>query len=310
MEKILVSGHKSPDTDSIVSAIAFAHLLNATGTPAEAVALGTPAEETQFALDHFGFDAPRVIDAIEPGTDLALVDHNEAQQSIPNREAGRIRYVVDHHRIANIETADPLYYRAETVGCTNTILYSLFQEAAVDIPQNLAGLMCSAIISDTLLMKSPTGTARDENAMTALATIAGVDVRGYGMALLKAGTNLSNKSDRALLDTDAKSFTMDAATVRIGQVNTVDLDEVIARRSDLEALMAADNEANQYDLFVLLVTDVLESNSIAFVVGEGTEKMKAAFDTDFEEGIMKLDGVVSRKKQVVPNLTKAYEAQR
>lgn len=307
MEKIIVSGHKNPDTDSIVSAIAYAYLLNESGQPAEGVALGAPSEETQFALDYFGFTAPRQIDAIEPGAVMALVDHNEAQQSIPNRGEGTIRMVIDHHRIANFETAEPLYYRAEPVGCTNTILYRMFQEAGIAIPQKLAGLMLSAIVSDTLMMKSPTGTLRDEEAMTALAADADVELETYGLALLKAGTNLADKSEQELLNLDAKTFPMGASNVRIGQVNTVDLDEVLARRTQLEAAMVAENVANHYDLFVLLVTDILASDSLALVVGDKKANMETAFQTKFTDGMMTLEGVVSRKKQVVPRLTATFD---
>ncbi|MFP5520883.1 manganese-dependent inorganic pyrophosphatase [Peptococcus simiae] len=307
MSTILVSGHQNPDTDSIISAISYANLLNSTGKEAKPVALGQPNEETAFALGYFGFEAPEVIREAREGDLLALVDHNEAQQSVPGREKATIISVIDHHRIANFETAEPLLYRAEPVGCSNTIIYKLYREAGVDIPKNIAGLMLSAIISDTLLLKSPTCTPEDEKALKALADIAGVDVQTYGLDLLKAGTNLAAKSNEDLLNMDAKSFPMGDKTVRIGQVNTVDTNEILARKDDLLRLMAETNGREGYDLFLLLATDILENDSLALVVGDGPEAVEAAFGEKIADQMVQLPGVVSRKKQVVPPLTKALE---
>ncbi|MFP5526996.1 manganese-dependent inorganic pyrophosphatase [Peptococcus simiae] len=307
MSTILVSGHQNPDTDSIISAISYAHLLNSSGKEAKPVALGQPNEETAFALDYFGFEAPEVIREAQEGDLLALVDHNEAQQSVPGRERATIVSVIDHHRIANFETVEPLLYRAEPVGCSNTIIYKLYREAGVEIPKNIAGLMLSAIISDTLLLKSPTCTPEDEKALKILADIAGVDVQTYGLDLLKAGTNLASKSNEDLLNMDAKSFPMGDKTVRIGQVNTVDTNEILARKDDLLGLMAETNGREGYDLFLLLATDILENNSLALVVGDGLEAVEAAFGERIADQVVQLPGVVSRKKQVVPPLTKALE---
>ncbi len=311
MSKVLVFGHANPDTDSIASAISYAYLLNQTGHEATAYALGAPSEETQFALDHFGVAAPKVIEkaaeVADADTILALVDHNEAQQSLPDRGDYRIWSVVDHHRIANIETVEPLNYRAETVGCTSTILYKMYNEQGVDIPKDMAGMMLSAVISDTLLMKSPTCTPEDEAAIIALAALAGVDYNTYGLDLLKAGTNLSAKSCEELLDLDAKSFPMGNATVRIAQVNTVDVNDVLTRKAELTELMQKNSEKEGYDLFVLLITNILDSNSTALITGSETAKVESAFGVTVTDGLAELAGVVSRKKQVVPPLTKAFE---
>lgn len=311
MSKVLVFGHANPDTDSIASAISYAYLLNQTGHEATAYALGAPSEETQFALDHFGVAAPKVIEkaaeVADADTILALVDHNEAQQSLPDRGDYRIWSVVDHHRIANIETVEPLNYRAETVGCTSTILYKMYNEQGVDIPKDMTGMMLSAVISDTLLMKSPTCTPEDEAAIIALAALAGVDYNTYGLDLLKAGTNLSAKSCEELLDLDAKSFPMGNATVRIAQVNTVDVNDVLTRKAELTELMQKNSEKEGYDLFVLLITNILDSNSTALITGSETAKVESAFGVTVTDGLAELAGVVSRKKQVVPPLTKAFE---
>ncbi|MEG0293934.1 manganese-dependent inorganic pyrophosphatase [Enterococcus sp.] len=307
MSKILIFGHQNPDTDAIGAAIAYANLQKALGKDAEAVALGTPSEETQYALDYFKLAAPRVISSVkEETTDVMLVDHNEFQQSVSDIAELNILAVVDHHRIANFETANPLYYRCEPVGCTSTIIFKLYKEAGIELPQAVAGMMLSAIVSDTLLFKSPTCTPEDVTAANELAAIAQVELEVYGLAMLKAGTNLSDKSVETLIDLDAKSFTMGDKVVRVAQVNTVDLNEVFDRQADLEAVMAKENQANNYDLFLLIATDILASDSELLVVGEPVANVEKAFGTTLTNNRAFLPGVVSRKKQVVPQLTESF----
>ena len=308
MSKLLVFGHQNPDTDAITSAISYAYLLRQLGEDAEAVALGTPNEETQYALDYFKKEAPRVIgDVSEETNHVALVDHKEVQQSAAGVEKVEVEYVVDHHRIANFQTANPLFYRAEPVGCTNTILYKMYKEYGVDIPKDIAGLMVSAIVSDTLLFKSPTCTQQDIEAATDLANIAEIDVNVYGLEMLKAGTNLGNKSTDDLIDLDAKSFPMGGANLRIAQVNVVDPEELLARRDELEESMRVANDKNGYDTFVFVITNILTSVSTVLVVGDHLDKVAQAFNASYNDGVLTLPGVVSRKKQVVPPLTVALE---
>ncbi len=308
MSKILVFGHQNPDTDAIGAAIAFANLQKELGKDAEAVALGEPNEETAFALNHFGLTTPRVVETVANEVEqVMLVDHNEFQQSAADIEKVEILAVVDHHRIANFQTANPLYYRAEPVGCTSTIILKLYKENNVEVPKNIAGMMLSAIVSDTLLFKSPTCTQEDVQAAKELAEIAGVDLEGYGLEMLKAGTNLGTKSAAELIDLDAKSFPMGGSNLRIAQVNTVDLAEVFARQAELESAMQEANAANGYDLFVLVVTNILDSDSEILIVGEPKENVEKAFNVTLENNRALLKGVVSRKKQVVPQLTAAFE---
>lgn len=306
MSKILVFGHQNPDTDAIGAAIAFAHLQNELGKDTEAVALGTPNEETQYALDYFNVVAPRVVEAAGAGADVMLVDHNEFQQSISDIADTNILSVVDHHRIANFETANPLYYRAEPVGCTSTIVLKMYKEAGVSIPKEVAGMMVSAIISDTLLFKSPTCTPEDIQAAKELAELSEIDLDSYGLDMLKAGTKLSDKSAEVLLDLDAKSFPMNDKNVRIAQINTVDLDEVMSRQTELETAMEIACKTEGYDLFILVVTNILDSDSELLVFGEPKEKVEEAFGTKLVNNRALLKGVVSRKKQVVPQLTEAF----
>ncbi|TSO26311.1 manganese-dependent inorganic pyrophosphatase [Lactobacillus sp. LL6] len=310
MEKELVFGHQNPDTDAIGTAIAYSYLQNKLGYNTEAVALGEPNDETAYALKTFGFEAPRVIKtAANEVNSVMLVDHNEPQQSVSDIEDVNVSNVVDHHRIMNFNTSKPLYYRAEPVGCTSTIVWKMFNENEVEIPKNLAGLMLSAIISDTLLLKSPTTTADDKEAVDALAKIAGVDYEEYGLRMLKAGANIADKSEEELIDLDAKSFELNGNNVRVAQINVVDLPEAMDRKEAFLKAMSDASEENGYDMFMLLITNILDSDSEALVVGSDDNKatFEKAFGKKLEDSEVKLPGVVSRKKQVVPPLTDAFE---
>ncbi|WP_413627323.1 manganese-dependent inorganic pyrophosphatase [Fructilactobacillus vespulae] len=311
MTKELVFGHKNPDTDAIAASIALAYLEKQKGADTEAVALGNPNPETKFVLDYFDVKAPRVVNAALPETDtVMLVDHNEPQQSIDDIESLTVNYVVDHHRISGFNTAKPLYYRAAPYGCCSTIITKMFAEEGIDIPKEIAGLMASAIISDTLLLKSPTTTSVDEEALKALAKIAGIeDVNEYGVKMLKAGTNVDAKTDQELIDSDAKSFTLGGKNIRIDQINVVDLADITKRLADIKTAMKAEAEKENYDLFLVLVTNVLTSNSELIVFGEPKDVVEQSFNSKLDENdVMSLPGVVSRKKQVVPPLTAKLEA--
>ncbi|MBK3719285.1 putative manganese-dependent inorganic pyrophosphatase [Staphylococcus arlettae] len=304
MAKTYIFGHKNPDTDAISSAIIMADFEKQTGnTDAQAFRLGEVGPETQHALDYFNITAPDLLNDDLTDQNVILVDHNEFQQSADSIANATVQHVIDHHRIANFETAAPLYYRAEPVGCTATILYKMYKERGFEIKPEIAGLMISAIISDSLLFKSPTCTEEDVAAAEALKAIANVDLEVYGLEMLKAGASTVDKSAVDLLSLDAKSFNMGDYVTRIGQVNTVDIDEVFERHDELATAMLAANTEQNYDLFVLLVTDIINSNSKILVIGDNKEKVGEAFNVQLENGTAFLPGVVSRKKQVVPQIT-------
>lgn len=308
MTKYLVFGHKNPDTDAISAAIAMSYFLEKLGEEAEPVALGPVNDETAFALKAFNCEAPRVVSQVSNEVShVALVDHNEPQQSVDDLGQVQVDYVVDHHRIQGFETAQPLFYRAEPIGSTSSILFKLFQEHDFDIPQAIAGLMLSAIISDTLLFKSPTSTHQDKDIAVELAKIADVDLEDYGMELLKSGTNLDSKSEADLVNGDAKNFNMAGRNVRISQVNVVGFDDILTRKQALLDQMQTDLQMNHYDLSLLVITDILESTSIGLVQGKDLEFVEQAFASQISDQALSLPGVVSRKKQVVPQLTQAFE---
>ena len=308
MSKTLVFGHKNPDTDTITSAIVYAYLKQQLGADVEAVRLGEVNNETQFALEKFGFEAPRLIANVkDEAKKVILVDHNEFQQSAEGIEEVQITEVIDHHRVANFQTADPLYFRAEPVGCTATILNKMFKENNVEIPANIAGLMLSAIVSDTLLFKSPTCTEQDVKAGKELAEIAGVDADSYGLAMLKAGADLSDKSLEDLLSLDAKGFEFGAYKATVAQVNAVDIEDVLSRQEELMSLLNKNVADNGLDLFFFVVTDILNNDSTAVAAGQIAEAAARSFGAEIVNGRIVLPGVVSRKKQIVPVLTEGLK---
>ncbi|HAC2410224.1 TPA_asm: manganese-dependent inorganic pyrophosphatase [Listeria monocytogenes] len=306
MTKTLVFGHKNPDTDTICSAISYAELKKAQGADIEAVRLGELNSETAFVLDYFQVTAPRLVQTVENEvSEVALVDHNERQQSVDDIDDVTVTAVVDHHRIANFETSDPLYYRAEPVGCTTTILLKMFRENEVEVSKTVAGLMLSAIISDTLLFQSPTCTQEDKVAAQKLAQIADVDIQSYGMEMLKAGADVSKKTVAELL-LDAKEFNMNDNKVEIAQINVVDVNDVLSRRAEVEALMTQNIVDKGLDLYLFVITNILTNDSVGIAIGSKTAVVEEAYGVKFVENQAPLKGVVSRKKQVVPILTDTF----
>ncbi|HFV2495462.1 TPA: manganese-dependent inorganic pyrophosphatase [Streptococcus agalactiae] len=311
MSKILVFGHQNPDSDAIGSSVAFAYLAKeAWGLDTEAVALGTPNEETAYVLDYFGVQAPRVVESAkaEGVETVILTDHNEFQQSISDIKDVTVYGVVDHHRVANFETANPLYMRLEPVGSASSIVYRMFKENGVSVPKELAGLLLSGLISDTLLLKSPTTHASDIPVAKELAELAGVNLEEYGLEMLKAGTNLSSKTAAELIDIDAKTFELNGEAVRVAQVNTVDINDILARQEEIEVAIQEATVTEGYSDFVLMITDIVNSNSEILALGSNMAKVEAAFEFTLENNHAFLAGAVSRKKQVVPQLTESYNA--
>lgn len=311
MSKILVFGHQNPDTDAIASSYGFDYLSQkAFGLDTEVVALGSPNEETAFALDYFGVEAPRVVESAkaEGAEQVILTDHNEFQQSIADIREVEVYGVVDHHRVANFETANPLYMRVEPVGSASSIVYRMFKENGIDVPKAIAGMLLSGLISDTLLLKSPTTHVSDHRVAEELAELAEVNLETYGMSLLKAGTNLASKSEAELIDIDAKTFELNGNAVRVAQVNTVDISEVLERQEAIEAAIKDAMAAEGYSDFVLMVTDIVNSNSEILAIGANMDKVEAAFNFTLENNHAFLAGAVSRKKQVVPQLTESFGA--
>ena len=237
MEKILIFGHKNPDTDTIMSAIAMANLKNKLKKEAKAYRLGNINKETKFALDYFRQEEPELLEDLENSQSVILVDHNDFGQSVKNIENANILEVVDHHKISGFSTSEPLYYTAMPVGCTATIIYGMYKNKNIEIDSKIAGLMASAIISDTLLLKSPTTTDLDKKVLEELGKIAKIDVKEYGLEMLKAGTDLSDFSAEELINIDSKPFSTNGVNYQVAQVNTASIEEVIKYKEKIENAM-------------------------------------------------------------------------
>lgn len=305
MCEILTFGHKNPDTDTIMSAIAMANLEKIMGEEnTKACRLGNINKETKYALEYFKVDEPELLEKIEENQKVILVDHNEFGQSVDGIEKAKIIRVVDHHKISDFKTSEPLYYTAMPVGCTSTIIYDMYKISNIEIEPKIAGIMLSAIISDTLLFKSPTCTPKDIKIAKELAKIAGVDEVEYGINMLKAGTDLSDFTPEELINIDSKTFKKDTIKYQVAQVNTVSIEDVLKDKVKIEEAMQKFIEDNDEDLFVLLITDILENNSQVIALGTRQDIVEKAFNVKLKDNMAFLPNVVSRKKQVVPELEK------
>lgn len=305
MEHIYILGHKSPDTDSVLSALILEAIEQTMGEKnAKAYRLGEINKETKYVLNYFKIKEPKLLEKIEEEAQVMLVDHNEFSQSVDGIENAKILRVIDHHKISNFETHEPLFYLSLPVGCTATILYQMCKATNIKIDKITAGLMISAIISDTLLLKSPTTTDMDRKTVEELSKIAEIDINTYGIDMLKAGTDLSDFSPEELINIDSKPFTTKGIKYQVAQVNTVSIEDVLKDKETVEKAMQNFMKENDVSLFVLLITDILENNSQIIVLGK-QEIAERAFNVKLENNMAYLEGVVSRKKQVVPNLDKA-----
>lgn len=303
MENVIVFGHKNPDTDSICSAIVMADLqTKVRGEEVIPCRLGEINEETKFALKYFGAKEPQLIEKVEEGQTVIMVDHNEFTQTVDGVENAKIDTVIDHHRINNFKTSEPLFYYAQPVGCTSTLLYELYTLNNVKIEPQMAGLMLSAIISDTLLLKSPTTTEKDAKTVRELAKIANIDVEKYGLEMLKAGTNLDKYTEDELIRLDAKKIEKEDVKYIIAQVNTVSIPDVLKRKAKIEEEMNKEILAKGLSLFVFVITDIVNSNSKAIVLGDRVDAISKTYE--IKDNIAVMPGVVSRKKQILPLVEK------
>ena len=288
MVETYVFGHKSPDSDSITSSLVMTNLEHELGNAdAKAYRLGNINKETEFILNYLGMEAPELLEGVEDGADVILVDHNSPAESVDNLENANILKVVDHHKLA-LETSYPLFLRFEPVGCTETILCKLYEENGVEITKEIATLMLSAIISDTLLLKSPTTTEDDKLAVAKLAEIAGIDYEEYGLEMLKAGTDLSSFSIDEILALDAKQIDFKDVQSIVNQVDTADISDVMAMKDDLEEGMSKIIEEEDLDLFMLLITDIVNSNSQVIALGKSACLVEKAYGVKLEDNTVLL----------------------
>lgn len=236
---------------------------------------------------------------------LILVDHNEKNQSVDDIEEAEIIEIIDHHRVANISTTAPLFFRAEPVGSTATIISKMYLESGIRPSKAIAGLLCAAIISDTLLFRSPTTTDTDKRVLERMAKIADLDPEDFANKMFKAGTSLKGRAPQDLVEGDVKTFTIGGEAVRVGQVMTMNPEELAPLREDIEKLMREKIERKGESTFVLVLTDIFNETSELLVVGKHIEAIEEEFENKVTNGTISAPGVLSRKKQVIPRLTNA-----
>ncbi len=305
---ISVVGHANPDTDSVTSAIAFAALLNAQGMEAKAcmqIAAADLNPESTTVLKRFGLAAPELLtDAA--GKQIALVDFSDLAQGPANLASAELVAVVDHHKIGDVTTNTPILFRAEPVGCTGTVLNKMFKDAGVAIPQNIAGGMLAAILSDTVNFKSPTCTEDDKLAVNDLKVIAGVtDTEELFMEMLKAKSAVAGVPAKDLLFRDYKDFDMKGKKVGVGQLELATLDQVANVREELVKAMEVVKADGRHSV-LLMLTDVVKEGTDLVVLSDDPALIEKAFDTKLTGNSMWIPGMMSRKKQTVPNLQKAF----
>ena len=307
MGKLKIFGHQNPDLDSIASSYACKYLLEKRGIEAVACRLGDFNKETMYALNAFNISLKdmELIETLEDKEEVVLVDHNEFTQSVKNIENAKIKMVIDHHKIDNFKTSEPLEYIAKPFGCNSTIIYDLLkQENAIDKKEILA-LLLSAIISDTLLLKSPTTTEKDISVAKEIAEILNVNIEEYGFELLKAGADLSDVSAEGLIRIDSKLFEANGKKVEIAQINAVDMDSILSRQEEIEKAMNNLIAEKGLDVFLVAVTDVINCDSEIIALGSRVDIIEKAFNVTLNNNRAFLKGVVSRKKQLAPQVVEA-----
>lgn len=277
MDKIYITGHKNPDTDTIMSALVAEYLYTHLGYNVEAIKQGELNPETKFAIEKTGLRIPNTITKLTKNSKVILVDHNNPMESLENITELNITNIIDHHAI-KLDLGSPTYVRTEPVGCTATILFKMFRENSIEIPKNIALAMLSAIISDSLLFKSPTCTDEDKKVASELEKIAGINKEEYGMEMLKAGTDLSSYSIEEILNIDRKTAVYGNYKASINQVMTADIEETLKLKEKLEAGMQKMIENENLDLFMLLITDIINSDSTVIALGNKTEAVEKGYN--------------------------------
>ena len=297
-----VVGHKIPDSDSICSAIALSYLKTTLGEETVPARLGELSPETLFILDKFGFEQPELKTSYA-GESLYIVDHSERTQGPDDIDDATILGIIDHHKLGDITTSTPLEIWVRPVGCTNTIIKMMYDFHDVEIPKNIAAAMMCAILSDTVIFKSPTCTTADIKCVEALAKIAGIDdPKALGMEMFKVKSAVAGTPVRDLVLRDFKDFNMNGKLVGIGQLEVIDLSIFDEMKNELEADIAAlKAEGNRHSV-ILLLTDIMKEGSELLVVSDNNDLTEKAYGKATVNGRVWIDGVLSRKKQVVPPL--------
>jgi len=301
-----VIGHKIPDSDSIVGSISVAYLKNQLGVKSTSCKQGDINPETKFILEKFGLEEP-VTKTSFKGEDLFIVDTTDLALCPDDVLDSNVLGVVDHHKLGDLTTSTPLEAWIRPVGCSNTIVKEMFDHYKVDIPKDLAGAMMCAILSDTVIFKSPTCTKEDTKAVKELAMIAGIDdPKALGMEMFMIKSAVDGTPIRELVMRDFKDFDMSGVKVGIGQLEVVDLGVFDKMKDDLLSDLALLKEEGGRDSVLLLLTDIMREGSELLVASDNPSKIESAFGVKLSDSKVWIDGVLSRKKQVVPPLEMVF----
>uniref|UniRef100_A0A7C3YLM7 inorganic diphosphatase n=1 Tax=Geoglobus ahangari TaxID=113653 RepID=A0A7C3YLM7_9EURY len=314
---IYVVGHKNPDTDSVCSAIVFAHLLNEWKSKGglvkfdeEAVPViqGEPNPETKYVLEKFGIKIPEIMTDAE-GKKVALIDHSEKVQAPDNIDKAEVVAIVDHHKIGDVTTPNPILFVNLPIGSTGTVLKLLFDWTSIEIPKDLAALMLASILSDTVIFKSATTTDLDKKVAEELAKIAGIDnIQEFGIDIKSKLSDVGGLSAREIITRDFKDFDMSGNKVGVGQIEVIDLKLVENRVDELLGEMKKMKEEGGYVGVYLMLTDIMKEGTLLLAIVDDESVVEKAFGKKLENNKVWLDGVMSRKKQVIPPLEKAYSS--
>mgnify|MGYP000544755984 CR=1 FL=1 len=303
-----VVGHKSPDTDSVCAAIALADLKSKLGVESKPAVQEDINDESKFVLDKFGVGAPeKVSDASDK--QIFLVDHSDLSQTIDNLDKGELLGIVDHHKVGDVTTNNPIEVWTWPVGCTCTVLKNMYDFYNVELPKDLAGIMLCAILSDTVIFKSATCTDEDKKVGEELAKKAGVsDLTSLGMEMFKVKSAIEGTPIRDLVHRDYKDFDMSGNKVGIGQLEVVDLSLLDSVKEDLANDIKSIKGEGDYHSVFLLLTDIMKEGSELLMATDDPSVVEKAFGAKPDGEKAWLDGVMSRKKQVVPNFEKAFSS--
>ncbi len=301
-----IFGHTTPDSDSIVGAISLAYLQNQLGNESVASRQGDINPESRFILEKFGFEAP-ILKNEYSNENVYLVDFSDLAQAPKDILEANILGIIDHHKLGDITTSSPLECWIRPVGCSNTIIKEMFDYYGIEIPQDLASIMMCAILSDTVIFKSPTCTKADTKAVKELSKIAKIeDYKALGMEMFTVKSDVKGATPRELILRDFKDFNMSGKNVGIGQLEVVDLSLFDNMKDELFDMMKTIKEENNRDMVMLLLTDIIQEGSQILVSGDN-EVVERAFDIKLDNNEIWIDGVMSRKKQIIPFLESAYK---
>jgi len=310
MSKVIIVGHKNPDTDSVVSAIAAQEFFTKVlGKESKAYRAGILNNETKFILEKVGVEIPELITAFNEDDSVALVDHNEAGQIVEGLNYANVDYIFDHHKLA-VVTEKPIFCRMEPIGSTSSLMAKMLLEKGVEISEISAKILLAGILSDTLNLMSPTTTQEDKELATKLNDVAKLDIEKFVGEMFEAKSSLEGISVQDVITLDYKVFEMGKSKVGIGTWETTSPQSVNAKKDEIMKALITEKDGEKLDYIFFMVVDILKQTCQLYIVGESEKVLtEKVFGGNVEDGIMLLSGVVSRKKQIVPPLTEELSKQ-